>query len=139
MTNPQAWEVPPIFWHAVFKSLYSDLQVDDETTREFELASFSSGQVATPLENESENPTEIPSDETNSVLSCSTPFLDGYLTIIPGFLADDVLAKLGNIFANVVLHQGMAMEALFEKNLSQDQLVRTREQVGRSVLSQSHT
>jgi len=107
--------------------------------REFELASFSSGQVATPLENGSENPREIPSDETNGVLSCSTPFLDGYLTIIPGFLADDVLAKPGNIFANVVLHQGMAMEALFEKNLSQDQLVRTREQVGRSVLSESHT
>jgi len=68
MTNPQAWGAPTIFWHVVFKNLYSDLQVADETTRQFELVSFSSGQVATPLENGSENPKEIASDEDNSVL-----------------------------------------------------------------------
>lgn len=104
-----------MFWQVVFKNLYSDLHVADETTSEFALISFSSGQVATPLENGSENPSEIPSEEC-----CSGPFSVVYLTIIPECLTDeeDVPEREGRTFPHVVPHQGTATDALFEKNLS---------------------
>jgi len=119
------------------------LLAPDATVSEFELVnSFSSGQVATPLENGSEQPKEKPSPENNGILPCVVsldlccsvpPFCAVYLTIIPECSTDDVCERLGSIFPHVGPHQGIATETLSEKNFSQDLLVWTWEEMGRSA------
>lgn len=122
--------------------MYSDLHVADETIKEFEPISFSSGQVATPLEKGSEKPNEMVSVENNDVLStegrCSGPVSVVYLTITPECFADEP-DRFDEIFPHVVPCQGTATQALCEKNRSEECLLLKWEETARSELVQSHT
>ena len=117
-----------MLWQAFFKSLNSVLHIEGEgVVIELESWSFSSGQVAVPLSNSGNSVRlrEKQSGEDDGTLCSLSPLSSGYFGSISRILPAVLQTCVGDKGGSGVIFtpdQGMAIAALREKKLSDDQI-----------------
>ena len=121
---------------ALFKILYSDLQIVGELATGHESESFSSGQVAVRFgkdSNKNPRPSEKQSGGERGILywsefSSKLRCFDPVLTLLPRISVLNVGERSVSDIACIPC-QGMAIDALWDRKLSLDQIVFVREEV----------
>lgn len=118
-----------MLWHAFFKNLNSVLHIEGEGEGVIELESwsFSSGQVAVPFSNSGKRVRlrEKQSGDDDGTLCSLSPSSSGYFGSISGIIPVVSQTRVGDSGGSGVIFtpdQGIAIVALREKKLSDDQI-----------------
>lgn len=105
-----------MLWQALFKNLYSDLHIEGETAIGLESGSFSSGHVAEAFGKDSSKNSRAAEKQSGEEAVSFT----------------NLVVSVGDGSGSAVVfmpHQGIAIDAFWDRKLSQDQISLAREEV----------